>query len=101
MRNPFAKEAGAAGELNFSRTAESDRDFAGFENDRDLAPPIGKLQHALKPRLVLQYVDVLVGNLAARESLPGSGRVGSKVFPENNDFFFHDRGGHAAALLQK
>ena len=32
--------AGAAGALNFSRAAETNGDFAGFDDDRHLAPPI-------------------------------------------------------------
>ena len=76
---------------DFSRTAESDGDFAGFDDDRHLAPALGELEHLLQARFVFQDVDVFMGNLAAGEGLPGPGRIGSEIFSEYQDFFIHDR----------
>jgi hypothetical protein len=55
-----------------------------------LPSSIGQLEHPLESLLVFEHVDILVWNFAPRESLPGCGRVGSKVFAENDDFFFHE-----------
>ena len=85
------RNADAVGALNFSRTAEADGDFAGFDDDRHLAPPFGELKHALQALLVFEDVDVLMGNFAAFESLPGSCRVRSEIFAENENFIIHDR----------
>jgi hypothetical protein len=82
--------AGTAGALNFSRAAETDGDFAGFDDDRHLAPPIGKLEHARQALIVFQDIDVLVGNFTARESLPGARGVRSEIFPEDENFIVHD-----------
>jgi len=86
---PLSKAADAVGALNFSRTAKADGDFAGLDNDGDLAPTVGKLEHARQALLVFENVDVLMGNFAARESLPGSSRVGSKIFSEDKNFLIH------------
>jgi hypothetical protein len=77
--------------LNFSRAAETDGDFAGFDDNRYLAAAFGKLKHLLQPGFVFQDVDILMRNLATGESLPGPGRVGSEIFSEYQDFFIHDR----------
>ena len=78
--------------LNFSRTAEADADFAGFDDDRYLPSSIGELEHLFESLLVFEHINVLVWNFAPRESLPGSSCVGSKVLTKNNDFFWHMSG---------
>jgi len=77
--------------LNFSRAAETDGDFAGFDDNRYLAAAFGKLKHLLQPGFVFQDVDILMRNLATGESLPGPGRVGSEIFSEYQNFFIHGR----------
>jgi hypothetical protein len=57
-----------------------------------LPSSVGQLEHAFESVLVFEHVDVLVWNFAPRESLPGSGCVGSKVLTKNNDSFWHGRG---------
>ena len=76
--------------LNFSRAAETDRNFPGFDDDRHLAAAFGKFKHLLQPGFVFQDVDVFMRNLATGESLPGPGRIGSEIFSEYQDFFIHD-----------
>jgi|SRR4029453_390321 len=85
----MACSAGSAGALNFSRTAEADRDFTGFDDDRNLAPAVGKLEHALQALLVFEDINVLMRNLTAAECLPGAGGVRSEIFPEYQNFFIH------------
>jgi hypothetical protein len=79
----------AVGALNFSRTAETNGDFASFDDDGHFASPVGNLEHARKALFVFQNVDVFMRNFAPRESLPGSSRVRSEIFTENKNFFFH------------
>ena len=79
--------------LDFSRTAEADGNFAGFDDDRHLAAAFGELEHLLQAGFVFQDIDVFMRNFAAGEGLPGPGRVGSKIFSEDQDFFFHERDG--------
>jgi hypothetical protein len=81
--------AGDAGALNFSGTAEADRNFTGFDDDGNITPTIGKLQHSCKALLVFQHVDVLERNFATGISLPGARGVGSEVFSKDNNFFVH------------
>lgn len=78
---------------DFSRAAEADGDFPGFDNDRHLAAALGELEHLPQPGFVFQDIDVLMGNLATGEGLPGPGRIGSEIFSEYQDFFIHDRDG--------
>jgi hypothetical protein len=85
----MACSAGSSGALNVSRTAKADRDFAGFDDDRDLAPAVGKLEHALQALLIFENVDVLMRNLTAAECLPGAGGVRSEIFSEYQNFFVH------------
>ena len=85
----MAYSAGSAGALNFSRTAEADRDFTGFDDDRNLAPAVGKLEHALQALLVFENIDVLMRSPTAAECLPGTGGVRSEIFPEYQNFFIH------------
>ncbi len=85
----MACSAGSAGALNFSRTAEADRNFTGFDDDRNLAPAVRKLEHALQALLVFEDVDVLMRNLTAAECLPGAGGVRSEIFSEYQNFFIH------------
>jgi hypothetical protein len=87
----MACSAGSAGALNFSRTAEADRNFTGFDDDGDLVPAVGKLEHALQALLVFEDVDVLIRNLTAAECLPGAGGVRSEIFSEYQNFFIHGR----------
>ena len=75
--------------LNISGTAEADRHFSGLDDHGHLAAAIGKFQHPGKGSLVFEHVQVLKWDLAPSEGLPGPGGVGSKVFPENDDFFVH------------
>ena len=77
--------------LDFSRAAEADGDFAGFDDNRHLAAAFGKLEHLLQTLFVFQDVDVLMRNLAAGEGLPGPGRIGSEIFSEYQNFFIHGR----------
>jgi hypothetical protein len=85
----MACSAGSAGALNFSRTAEADRNFTGFDDDGDLVPAVGKLEHALQALLVFENIYVLMRNLTAAECLPGAGGVRSEIFPEYQNFFIH------------
>ena len=78
------------GRLNISRATVANGDFAGFDDDRDLAAAFGELEHLLQARFVFQDVDVFMGNLAAGEGLPGPGGIGSEIFTEYQDFFIHD-----------
>jgi hypothetical protein len=41
--------------------------------------------------LILEDVDVLIGDFAASKSLPGARSVGSEVFAKYEDFVIHDR----------
>jgi hypothetical protein len=75
--------------LDFSRAAEADGNFAGFDDDRHLAAAFSQFEHLLQPGLVFQDIDVFMGNLAAGKGLPGPGRVGSEIFSEYQNFFFH------------
>ena len=77
--------------LNFSRAAEADGDFAGFDDDGHLAPPIRELEHSREAFVVFEDIDILVRNLTACESLPGARGVRSEIFSENKNFFIHDR----------
>jgi hypothetical protein len=86
----LANGADAVGALNFSRPAEADGDFAGFDDDGYLAPAVGKLEHARKGLVVFEDVEILMGNFTARESLPGSRGVRSEIFSEDKNFFIHD-----------
>jgi len=78
-----------AGALNFSGTAEANRNFTGFDNDGNTASAIGKLQHSCQALLVFQHVDVVERNFATGISLPGARSVGSEVFSEDENFFIH------------
>ena len=75
--------------LNISGTAEADRHLSGFDDDGDLAAAMGKFQHPGKRLFVFEHVQVLEGDLAPSEGLPGPGGVGSEILPENDDFFIH------------
>jgi hypothetical protein len=87
--------AGAAGALDFSAAAESDRDFAFFYDHRYLAATVRILQHALKPLVILQNVDVFEWDLASREILTGSRSIGAQILTENeNGFCYHASGYH-------
>lgn len=83
--------ADAAGALHFSRAAEADGDFSGFDDDRHLAPAVGKLEHARKRLVVFEDVEILMRSFTARESLPGSRGVRSEIFSEDKNFFIHVR----------
>jgi len=85
----MARSAGSAGVLNFSRAAEADRNFTGFDDDGNLAPAVRQLEHALQALLVFEDVDVVMRNLTTAECLPGAGGVGSEVFSEYQNFFIH------------
>ena len=78
-----------AGALNFSGTAKADGNFTGFDDDGNIAPTIGKLQHLCKALLVFQHVDVLERNFATGISLPGARGVRSEVFSKDKNFFVH------------
>jgi hypothetical protein len=82
-------EPATAGALNLSGTAEADGHFAGFDDNGHVAAALGVFEHARKPLLVLQHVDVLERNLAAGERLPGARSVGSEIFAENEDLVVH------------
>jgi hypothetical protein len=83
--------ADAVGALHFSRAAESDGDFAGFDDDGHLATAVGELEHARKGLVVFEDVEILMGSFAARESLPGTRGVRSEIFSEDKNFFIHVR----------
>ena len=89
MRSVRHLSPATAGALNLSGTAEADRNFTGFDDDGNIAPAIGKLQHPCKALLVFQHVDVLERNFPTGVSLPGARCVGSEVFPKNQNFFVH------------
>jgi hypothetical protein len=89
MRSVRQLSPATAGALNFSGTAEADRNFTGFDDDGNIAPAIGKLQHSCKALLVFQHVDVLERNFATGIGLPGARGVGSEVFPKDKNFFVH------------
>lgn len=74
---------------DFSRAAETDRNLAGLEDDRHLAPAVSQFQHALQSLLVGQDVDVIKRNLTAGVILPGAPGVRSEFFAEDRYFFFH------------
>jgi hypothetical protein len=78
-----------AGALNFSGTAEADGHFSRFDDNRYLAPAVGKLQHSLKSLFVLEHIQICKRDLAARKGLPGRGRVRSKILAKNYDFVVH------------
>ena len=78
-----------AGVLNFSGTAETDRDLTGFDDDGNIAAAIGKRQHSCQALLVFQHIDVLEGNFAAGISLPGARGIRSEVFSKDKNFFVH------------
>jgi hypothetical protein len=90
--------ADAVDALDISGTAEADGYFSGLDDDRDLAPAIGEFQHPDKRLIVFEHVQVLDGDFAAGEGLPGPGGVGSKIFSKNNHLFVHCPRG--AATLQ-
>jgi hypothetical protein len=52
MRSVRQLSPATAGALNFSGTAEADRNFTGFDDDGNIAPTIGQLQHLCKALLV-------------------------------------------------
>jgi hypothetical protein len=79
----FVISPATASALNFSGTAEADGNFAGFDDDGNIAPTIGKLQHSCKALLVFQHVDVLERNFPTGISLPGARGVGSEVFSKD------------------
>jgi hypothetical protein len=85
-RNTVSEPAPPA--LNLSTAVEPDRDVFVLNDDGYFAPTVGVLQHPRKPGLVLQNVDIVERNFAARESLTGSRCVGSKVLPED-EYFCH------------
>ena len=90
MRMSFDCDAPAtAGTLNFSGTAEADGNFSRFDDNRYLAPAIGKLQHSLKSLFVFEHIQIRKSDLAASKGLPGRGGVGSEILAENYDFFVH------------
>lgn len=69
--------------LDFSGAFEADGDGLAFDDHWNLAPAFGNLQHPFQTGFVFEHVDVFKGDLAAAESLTGSGSVGSEVLPEN------------------
>lgn len=75
---------------DFSRAAEADGNFAGFDDDRHLAAALGDFEHLLQAGVVFQDIDIFMGNFAAGEGLPGPGRIGSEIFSEYQDFFIHE-----------
>ena len=86
----FARDTPAtAGALDFSGTAEADGNFPRFDDNRYLAPAVGKLQHSLKRLFVLEHIQIRKWDLAASKGLPGRGGVGSKILAENYDFVVH------------
>jgi hypothetical protein len=89
MRWALANSADAVGALHFSRAAEADGDFTGFDDDRHLARSIRDFEHARQPLVVFEDIDVLVGNLTAGKCLPGTRSVRSEIFAEDKNFFIH------------
>ncbi len=85
------READTAGALHFSRAAEADGDFAGFNDDRDLMAAVRKPEHAREALLILKDIDVLIRDLTASESLTGARGVGSEVFAKYDNLVIHDR----------
>ena len=77
------------GRLDISRAAIADDDFAGFDDDRHLAPAVGQLEHGLQTSVVFQYVDVFKRNLAVGVRLPGAPSVRSKLLTVDQYFFCH------------
>jgi hypothetical protein len=75
------------GVLNFSVAFEADRDLAGLDDYRDLAPAVGKLQHARQTGIVFQDIDVFERNLATGEVLTGPRGVASEILAKNNNCF--------------
>jgi hypothetical protein len=49
------------------------------------------LKHLLEARGIFRHVDVLHGSLALAVLLTGGRRVGSGVFPENEDHLVHEQ----------
>ena len=77
------------GALNFSRAAEANGDFAGFDNDRNFSPAIGQLQHAFEAGWVFEHVDIFERDLTPGEIRTGSRSIRSKVLAKNESFFVH------------
>jgi hypothetical protein len=86
--------------LNFSRAAEADGHFAGFEDDGHLAPAIGQFQHLCQALLIFQDVDVIEGDLAAGVRLPGAPGVGSELFAKDRYFVVHNRSVHVSDTIK-
>src|SRR5262245_22888660 len=89
-----------AGALNFSRAAEADGNLAGIDDDRNLAPPLGQLEHALEPGVIFEHVDVFEGNFAAGKIGPRRRSVWAQILSKDNDSFVHGfRGIWTAAAM--
>ena len=72
-----------------SGAAETDRHAAVLDDDRDLAPAFGQLNHPFELGRILLDVDVAKGNVPLFVLLTGGGGVGSRVFAEDEDFVNH------------
>jgi hypothetical protein len=75
------------GVLNGSRAAEADGNFAGFQDDGNIALVIVEREHAPKTLSVIQDIDILEGDVALCVSLTGFARVGSEILTEDENLF--------------
>jgi hypothetical protein len=73
--------------LDRSGAAEADRHLAGFEDNGDIALAVREPEHAVKPRVVAQDVDIFEGNFALRVSLTGFACVRSEILTEDENLF--------------
>ena len=78
-----------AGALDFSPAIEADANLARVDDDWYAAPAVGQFQHAFKPGIVFEHVDVIERYLAPGEVRTGSRSVLSKILSEDDYFFVH------------
>jgi len=83
--------ANTVGALHLSRAAESDSDFPCFDDDGHLVAAVRESEHSRQTLIVLEHIDVLVGNLAPSERLTGARGIGSEILAEYENFVIHDR----------
>lgn len=70
--------------------AETYGHAALLDDDRDGSVANGILQHELHLAPVAEHVVVFEGNLSGGEVLTGLARVGSGIFPEDQNLALHD-----------